>query len=61
LALEVVLERLADHMESAKETRNALTSALIYPAILVVVAVVSIFILLGYVVPQFTEMFDGMG
>ena len=60
-ALEVVLERLADHMESAKETRNALTSALIYPAILVVVAVISIFILLGYVVPQFTEMFDGMG
>jgi general secretion pathway protein F len=60
-ALEVVLERLADHMESSKETRNALTSALIYPAILVVVAVVSIFILLGYVVPQFTEMFDGMG
>ena len=60
-ALEVVLERLADHLESAKETRNALTSALIYPAILVVVAIVSIFILLGYVVPQFTEMFDGMG
>jgi general secretion pathway protein F len=60
-ALEVVLERLADHMESTKETRNALTSALIYPAILVVVAIVSIFILLGYVVPQFTEMFDGMG
>ena len=60
-ALEVVLERLAEHMERAKETRNALTSALIYPAILVVVAVVSIFILLGYVVPQFTEMFDGMG
>jgi general secretion pathway protein F len=60
-ALEVVLERLADHMESAKETRSSLTSALIYPAILVVVAVVSILILLGYVVPQFTQMFDGMG
>jgi general secretion pathway protein F len=60
-ALEVVLERLADHLERAKETRSALTSALIYPAILVVVAIVSIFILLGYVVPQFTEMFDGVG
>ena len=60
-ALEVVLERLADHLERAKETRGALTSALIYPAILVVVAVLSIFILLGYVVPQFTEMFDGVG
>ena len=60
-ALEVVLERLADHLESSKETRSALTSALIYPAILVVVALTSIFILLGYVVPQFTEMFDGVG
>ena len=60
-ALEVVLERLADHMESAKEMRSTLSSALMYPAILVVVAVLSIFILLGYVVPQFTQMFDGMG
>jgi general secretion pathway protein F len=60
-ALEVVLERLADHMESAKEMRSTLSSALMYPAILVVVAIVSIFILLGYVVPQFTQMFDGMG
>ena len=60
-ALEVVLERLADHLERTKETRGALTSALIYPAILVVVALASIFILLGYVVPQFTEMFDGVG
>ncbi len=60
-ALDVVLVRLADHMERSKETRSALTSALIYPAILVVVAVVSIFVLLGYVVPQFTEMFDGVG
>ena len=60
-ALEVVMQRLADHLESAKEMRSSLTSALIYPAILVVVALLSIFILLGYVVPQFTQMFDGMG
>ena len=60
-ALEVVMQRLADYMESAKEMRSTLTSALIYPAILVVVALLSIFILLGYVVPQFTQMFDGMG
>jgi general secretion pathway protein F len=60
-ALEVVLERLADHMESAKAMKSTLSSALMYPAILVVVAILSIFILLGYVVPQFTQMFDGMG
>jgi len=60
-ALEVVLERLADHLERNKEVRDSLVSAMIYPAILVIVAVVSIFLLLGYVVPQFAEMFDGAG
>ena len=60
-ALEIVLERLAEYMESNKEVRDTLISAMIYPAILVFVALTSIFILLGYVVPQFTEMFDGVG
>ena len=59
-ALEVVLERLAEHMEQSREVRDTLLSALIYPAILIFVAVVSIFILLGYVVPQFTELFEGV-
>lgn len=60
-ALEAVLERLADHMDQSKAVRDALLSALIYPAILVFVALASIFILLGYVVPQFTELFEGVG
>ena len=59
-ALEIVLERLADHMEQSREVRDTLLSALIYPMILIFVAVVSIFILLGYVVPQFTELFEGV-
>jgi len=60
-ALEVVLERLAEYMEQSREVRETLHSALIYPAILVFVALTSIFILLGYVVPQFTELFEGVG
>ena len=60
-ALEVVLERLSEHMEQSLEMRDTLLSALIYPAILIFVALVSIFILLGYVVPQFTELFEGVG
>jgi general secretion pathway protein F len=60
-ALELVLERLAEQMESAKAVRDELSSALIYPAMLVIVAVSSILILLGYVIPQFTEMFEGVG
>jgi general secretion pathway protein F len=48
-------------MERSKEVRDTLISALVYPAILVVVAFLSIFLLLGYVVPQFAQMFDGVG
>ena len=59
-ALDVILERLAEHLERSKELRDTLVSALIYPCILIVVALASIFLLLGYVVPQFTEMFESV-
>ncbi|MBW9265432.1 MAG: type II secretion system F family protein [Candidatus Thiodiazotropha sp. (ex. Lucinisca nassula)] len=60
-ALESVLARLAMHLERAKEVRSSLISALIYPAILLFVAITSILILLTYVIPQFSELFSDMG
>jgi general secretion pathway protein F len=60
-SLENVLERLAEYMERAKELRDSLISAMIYPAILVFVALLSIFILLAYVIPQFSDLFEGAG
>ena len=36
-------------------------SALIYPAILAAVAAISVFIMLGYVVPEFEALFEDMG
>jgi len=60
-ALQQVLNGLADHLERSKEVRDSLVSALIYPAVLVLAAGVSVFLLLGYVVPQFTELFEGVG
>ncbi len=60
-ALDVVLERLSEHMERSKEVNDTLVSAFIYPAILLFVAVISIFVLLAYVIPQFSELFEGMG
>jgi len=56
-ALDIILERLAEHLDRSKELRDTLVSALIYPCILIAVALASIFLLLAYVVPQFTEMF----
>ncbi|MFN3919868.1 MAG: type II secretion system F family protein [Methylohalobius sp.] len=60
-ALESVLERLADYLERAQALRSSVVSALIYPAILVVVAIASLLALLTFVVPQFEEMFQSAG
>ncbi|MDY0330444.1 MAG: type II secretion system F family protein [Thiomonas sp.] len=60
-ALDVVLFRLTDFMERAKELRETVTSAMIYPIILACVSVLSVLLLLMFVVPQFTQMFDQAG
>jgi general secretion pathway protein F len=60
-SLDVVLERLSEHLERSKEVNDTLVSAFIYPAILLFVAVISVFILLAYVIPQFSDLFEGMG
>jgi len=60
-ALDVVLQRLSEFMERSKELRETVKSALIYPTILVGVAVLSVAVLLVWVVPQFTQMFEESG
>jgi len=60
-ALGVVLTRLADTMERNKELRESIKSALIYPTILIAVAVTSVMVLLGFVVPQFQQTFAQAG
>lgn len=60
-ALEVVLERLTKYLESSKELKDTVTTAMIYPLILVIMAISSLLLLLTFVVPQFTEMFDSAG
>ncbi len=59
--LAEVLARLADYLANTKSVRASVVSALIYPAILMVVAVLSIVAMLGFVVPQFETLFDDMG
>jgi len=60
-ALEQVLERLSDYLERSRELRETVTTAMIYPAILVVMAAASLLLMLTFVVPQFTEMFESAG
>ncbi len=56
--LEVSLARLSEYLKSSKELRDSVVSAMIYPAILMVLAVGSLFILLAKVVPKFKPLFE---
>ncbi|TMH03246.1 MAG: type II secretion system F family protein [Betaproteobacteria bacterium] len=60
-ALGVVLTRLAETMERNKELRESVKAALIYPTILILVAVASVMVLLVFVVPQFQQTFAQAG
>ncbi|EXJ17114.1 type II secretion system F family protein [Imhoffiella purpurea] len=60
-ALDQVLDRLADYLERVAELRQTVTSALVYPSILLFVSGLSVIMLLVFVVPQFTVLFDDMG
>lgn len=56
-----VLQRLGDYLERSQELRDTVKTALIYPAILLVMSLASLFVMLTFVVPQFQEMFDSAG
>ena len=56
-ALGAVLERLADDLEQRQALRAKVTGAMLYPAIVSLVAVVIVIVLMTYVVPQIAGVF----
>lgn len=60
-SLGTVLARISEFMERSRELRETVTSALIYPTILVLASVTSVMLLLIFVVPQFSQMFEQSG
>jgi general secretion pathway protein F len=59
-ALEQVLERLADYLESEVRTRNKVVSIMIYPAIMFGVAIGVVMVLVTVVLPQITQLLDSL-
>ena len=57
--LHQALAELATLREREEDVRRKLTSAMIYPAVLTLVALASIGLMLGVVVPQFVPLFEG--
>jgi general secretion pathway protein F len=59
--LATVLDKLNEFLESTKELKDNVVSAMIYPAILGITGGFSIIILLTFVLPKFTAIFSEIG
>lgn len=58
--LGAVLDRLADYTESRQEIQQKMSSALIYPVILIVVSIAIVAGLLVFIVPKIVRVFESM-
>jgi type II secretory pathway component PulF len=59
--LDQSLVRLADWFESANELRSEVRAALLYPALMGIVAGIGVFVLLTFVVPRFVAILGDVG
>ncbi len=55
--LEIVLNRLAEYQEKAQKLKNKIVSAMVYPVIVMFIAVGILVFLMVFIVPKFKEMF----
>ncbi len=59
--LHDLLPDLAEFLDTSAKTRQAVISAMIYPTVLLITGIISVFLLLIFVVPQFAAMFEDAG
>lgn len=59
--LHQLLPDLADFLETSAKNRQAIISAMVYPIVLLATGVISVFMLLVFVIPQFAIMFQDAG
>jgi len=60
-ALDTILGRLADYLEKADRLRRKIKSAMMYPTVVTIIALLATSFLLIFVIPTFTRMFADFG
>lgn len=56
--LDIILKRMAEYYEKETKIRGKIKSAMIYPIVLGMVAIISITFILTFVMPTFVQMFE---
>jgi type IV pilus assembly protein PilC len=59
--LDTILRRLASFLEKAEALKRKVKGAMIYPAVVITIALSVVVVLLVFVIPVFKEMFEGAG
>ena len=59
--LDTMLDRVATYNEKIEAIKSKIKSAMLYPAIVLVVATIVTLLLLLFVIPQFETLFQGVG
>ena len=57
--LQIVLNQIADYLESVATVKREVASALIYPAMLVFIAIAALVVFTVWIIPMFSSFFSG--
>jgi type IV pilus assembly protein PilC len=55
--LDTILQRLAEFREKAMKLRKKIIGAMIYPAVVITIAITIVGVIMVYIIPKFEEMF----
>lgn len=59
--LDTILTRLSGYMEKSQKLRQQVKGALVYPAVIIAVALVVVAGILVFLIPKFQELYSGFG
>ena len=60
-ALEIILQRLAEFKEKALSLKRKIIGAMVYPVVVITIAVLILTFIMIFIIPKFKKMFDEFG
>jgi type IV pilus assembly protein PilC len=59
--LDIILQRLAEFMEKAEQLKRKIKGAMVYPIVVVIIALVILTAIMIFIIPKFEEIFADFG
>ena len=59
--LDVILQRLSTYLEKSVKLKAQVKSAMVYPTVIIAVAIIIVWVILWKVIPVFAQLFTGLG